>query len=263
MLCYKQTHDTRLSMIRLFDLESSNPQTKRLKTIWYYLTRVDILGECHSDRFAETAYRFPYQHRHEHKFKQAFTKRGSDNRRQETLDKKHSAQHSWHDVFYVLQVSIPRSPTDNIGTQYYWKIFCSKSESSWQNSDGNIDTGVVYWSLWIWNKVKGGVNSKVTAPLLSSFLIPLVHSISYCMPPTIPEPIRVLRTLTAQITSLSFSYDNERLYAADIEGWVTIISTRTMRPIAMWNAHEGGVLTVEEWYIDAENGHRMITSVGF
>jgi hypothetical protein len=75
-----------------------------------------------------------------------------------------------------------------------------------------------------------------------------------------PEPLRIIRTLTVQVSSLCFSFDNERLYAADIQGSVIMLSTRTFRPIESWTAHEGGVLGVEEWYTGA-NEHRVITLV--
>lgn len=62
-----------------------------------------------------------------------------------------------------------------------------------------------------------------------------------------PTPIHILRTHKAQINSVSFSEDNERLYSSDLEGWVTLTSTRTLRPLARWQAHSESVLKVQEW----------------
>jgi hypothetical protein len=87
------------------------------------------------------------------------------------------------------------------------------------------------------------------------------------MPLPPPDPIHVLRSLLAQASHLSFSPNNERLYAATITGRVIVTSTRTLRPIADWVAHEGGVLTIQEWYTDLgehvglDKGHQVITSV--
>ena len=44
-----------------------------------------------------------------------------------------------------------------------------------------------------------------------------------------------------------FSEDSERLYSSDVSGNVTVTSTRTLRSIASWKAHEDAILGVEEW----------------
>lgn len=54
-----------------------------------------------------------------------------------------------------------------------------------------------------------------------------------------------------------FSDDNERLYSGDAEGNVVVTSTRTLRPVALWKAHEDSVLGVQEW----EGG--ILTSVSW
>ncbi|KAH7107519.1 WD-40 repeat-containing protein [Auriculariales sp. MPI-PUGE-AT-0066] len=64
--------------------------------------------------------------------------------------------------------------------------------------------------------------------------------------PSVAAPIHILRNHSAQISALSFSDDNERLYSADTAGRVTILSTRSLRPIASWPAHTDSVLTVRE-----------------
>jgi WD40 repeat protein len=62
-----------------------------------------------------------------------------------------------------------------------------------------------------------------------------------------PTPSHILRSHTAEITSLSLSDDNERLYSTDASGTVVISSTRTTRPIASWKAHTASILGAEEW----------------
>ncbi|KAH7341245.1 WD-40 repeat-containing protein [Rhizoctonia solani] len=62
-----------------------------------------------------------------------------------------------------------------------------------------------------------------------------------------PPPFKVLRTHNVQINTIYFSHDNEYLVAGDSFGRVSIISTRTFRPIADWNAHMDSVLGAQEW----------------
>ena len=62
-----------------------------------------------------------------------------------------------------------------------------------------------------------------------------------------PPPLHILRLNEAQVSALSFSEDNERLYMGDQLGYVALVSTRTMRPIAFWRAHTDALLGVEEW----------------
>ncbi|KZT39145.1 WD40 repeat-like protein [Sistotremastrum suecicum HHB10207 ss-3] len=67
------------------------------------------------------------------------------------------------------------------------------------------------------------------------------------MPPPPPSPAHILRLHGSQINDLSFSPDNERLYAGDADGHVTISSTITLRPIANWKPHSDGLLGIQEW----------------
>jgi len=62
-----------------------------------------------------------------------------------------------------------------------------------------------------------------------------------------PPPLHILRLNKAQVSALSFSEDNEILYTADQQGYVAMVSTRTMRPVAFWRAHTDALLGVEEW----------------
>jgi hypothetical protein len=80
------------------------------------------------------------------------------------------------------------------------------------------------------------------------------------MPPPAPEPIHILRTQTAQAAVLAFSPDNARLYAGDTTGRVVVTATRVLRPLAVWAAHDAGILGVEEW-AEEESGWTVITFV--
>lgn len=65
--------------------------------------------------------------------------------------------------------------------------------------------------------------------------------------PAPPPPLHVLRNHSSQLSALSFSTDNERLYSGDVQGTVLMTSTRTFRPVAMWQAHSDSILGIEEW----------------
>ncbi|KAL6299266.1 WD-40 repeat-containing protein [Sparassis latifolia] len=62
-----------------------------------------------------------------------------------------------------------------------------------------------------------------------------------------PPPLHLLRAHTAQVNVVYFSDDNERLYSGDLAGSVVITSTRTLRSLALWQAHTDGLLGIEEW----------------
>jgi len=64
--------------------------------------------------------------------------------------------------------------------------------------------------------------------------------------PAAPSPHHVVRNNGGQIGTVSFSSDNERLYSGDTLGNVTMISTRTLRPLAAWPAHTDSILAVRE-----------------
>ncbi|KAH8099976.1 WD-40 repeat-containing protein [Cristinia sonorae] len=81
-------------------------------------------------------------------------------------------------------------------------------------------------------------------------------------PPPPPTPTHTLRTHSAALTSLFFSSDNERLYAGDASGVVSVTSTRTLRPIARWKAHGDSVLGVEEWETTKQGKARRIVTHG-
>ncbi|KIL64503.1 hypothetical protein M378DRAFT_78141 [Amanita muscaria Koide BX008] len=60
-------------------------------------------------------------------------------------------------------------------------------------------------------------------------------------------PTHTLRTHSSPVNALYVTDDNERIYSGDSSGVIVVTSTRTLRPIAKWNAHKDGVLGVEEW----------------
>ena len=67
------------------------------------------------------------------------------------------------------------------------------------------------------------------------------------MAPDAPVPTHTLRTHAAPVNAVAFSSDNDRLYSGDGSGRVIVTSTRSLRPIAAWNAHTDGILGVQEW----------------
>ncbi|KAJ3995642.1 WD-40 repeat-containing protein [Lentinula boryana] len=62
-----------------------------------------------------------------------------------------------------------------------------------------------------------------------------------------PAPIHLLRSHTSSIAVVFISRDNERVYSGDASGHAVSTSTRTLRAIASWKAHEDGFLGIEEW----------------
>ncbi|CAA7267117.1 unnamed protein product [Cyclocybe aegerita] len=65
--------------------------------------------------------------------------------------------------------------------------------------------------------------------------------------PLSPTPLHLFRCHTSPITALAWSDDNERIYSADASGKVVVTSTRTLRAITSWSAHNDSILGVEEW----------------
>ncbi|KAK0232842.1 WD-40 repeat-containing protein [Armillaria fumosa] len=62
-----------------------------------------------------------------------------------------------------------------------------------------------------------------------------------------PPPRHILRSHSSTVTTLFISLDNERIYSGDGFGFVVSTSTRTLRPISSWKAHNDGLLGVQEW----------------
>ncbi|PSR78991.1 hypothetical protein PHLCEN_2v7178 [Hermanssonia centrifuga] len=65
--------------------------------------------------------------------------------------------------------------------------------------------------------------------------------------PSPSAPTHLLRYHLAAVNALHLSEDNERLCSGDASGTVIVTSTRSLRPLARWKAHEEGLLGVEEW----------------
>ncbi|PWW79492.1 WD40 repeat-like protein [Tuber magnatum] len=61
------------------------------------------------------------------------------------------------------------------------------------------------------------------------------------------QPTYILRGHAAQIHSVHFYSSNTRLATADASGWVILWSLLTRRATAVWKAHEGSVLKVDDW----------------
>ncbi|KIY68080.1 WD-40 repeat-containing protein [Cylindrobasidium torrendii FP15055 ss-10] len=61
-----------------------------------------------------------------------------------------------------------------------------------------------------------------------------------------PPPSHILRGHLDSVTCLSISDDNERIYSGDSGGRVICTSTRTLRPILSWQAHDDALLGVQE-----------------
>lgn len=76
--------------------------------------------------------------------------------------------------------------------------------------------------------------------------------------PRPPVPLFIVRTHSSQLNVVSFSRSNAHLYSGDSTGLVTATSTLSRRAVSSWQAHEDGVLGIEEW-----EGVGIITSVFF
>ena len=64
-------------------------------------------------------------------------------------------------------------------------------------------------------------------------------------PPLIPRFI--LRGHTATIHSLVFFDENAYLATGDGDGWIIIWSLATKRSVAVWKAHDGGIVGMKPW----------------
>ncbi|KAI0749468.1 WD-40 repeat-containing protein [Daedaleopsis nitida] len=65
--------------------------------------------------------------------------------------------------------------------------------------------------------------------------------------PPPPTPKHLIRSHGAQVNVIYISNDNERIYSGDAEGTVVVTSTRSLRAVAHWKAHNDGLLGVQEW----------------
>ncbi|KAK8858888.1 hypothetical protein IAR55_003119 [Kwoniella newhampshirensis] len=65
--------------------------------------------------------------------------------------------------------------------------------------------------------------------------------------PSPPTPFHLLRAHHAPLSALHFNPSNTLLYSGDQDGFISILDLRVRRVVAYWQAHQGGVLGVEEW----------------
>ncbi|KEF54194.1 uncharacterized protein A1O9_09989 [Exophiala aquamarina CBS 119918] len=67
-------------------------------------------------------------------------------------------------------------------------------------------------------------------------------------------PTFVLRGHSSAIHALEFFASNTFLASGDTDGWLVIWRLSSKRPVAVWKAHEGGVMQIKQW-----TGQRLIT----
>ncbi|TFK49603.1 WD-40 repeat-containing protein [Heliocybe sulcata] len=65
--------------------------------------------------------------------------------------------------------------------------------------------------------------------------------------PSAPAPSHRIQSHSSPVNVVYISEDNERIYSADASGLVAITSTRTLRSLASWKAHEDALLGIQEW----------------
>ncbi|KIY03895.1 uncharacterized protein Z520_00586 [Fonsecaea multimorphosa CBS 102226] len=67
------------------------------------------------------------------------------------------------------------------------------------------------------------------------------------MEPSPAVPAYILRGHEAAVHALHFYADNALLASGDSDGWMVIWSLSSKRPVAVWKAHEAGILHIEHW----------------
>ena len=68
------------------------------------------------------------------------------------------------------------------------------------------------------------------------------------LPPA--QPVYVLRGHACAIHALRFLKNNIRLLTGDSDGWVVSWSMVYKRPVAVWRAHQDGILGIGSWGAD-------------
>lgn len=73
-------------------------------------------------------------------------------------------------------------------------------------------------------------------------------------------PTYILRGHVATIHALHFYSHNTFLASGDSDGWIVIWSISSKRPVAVWKAHEGGIMQIRDWshtrlvtYVESKN----------
>jgi len=67
-------------------------------------------------------------------------------------------------------------------------------------------------------------------------------------------PAYIFRGHVSPIHALHFFASNAFLISADSVGWLVVWSLASRRAVAVWKAHEGGILGIKSW-----GGQRLIT----
>ena len=76
------------------------------------------------------------------------------------------------------------------------------------------------------------------------------------------QPRYILRGHSAQIHAVHFFDSNLKLLSGDAEGWVVIWDVSIKRSLAVWRAHQGGVLGLGTWPgLGDGDGAKIITLV--
>lgn len=62
-----------------------------------------------------------------------------------------------------------------------------------------------------------------------------------------PTPFHILRSHASPLAAITFNPSNTLVYAGDQDGNISITDLRSRRTVSSWRAHEGGILTLQEW----------------
>lgn len=62
-----------------------------------------------------------------------------------------------------------------------------------------------------------------------------------------PAPFHLLRNHSAPVSAVHINPPNALLYTGDQNGFVGITDLSSRRVIRFWQAHTGGILSLEEW----------------
>lgn len=62
-----------------------------------------------------------------------------------------------------------------------------------------------------------------------------------------PAPFHLLRNHSSPISAVHINHTNTLLYAGDQDGYISITDLKARRTVCYWQAHQNGILGVEEW----------------
>lgn len=83
---------------------------------------------------------------------------------------------------------------------------------------------------------------------------------SKILPPA--QPAYILRGHSAQVHSLHFTLDNQRLLTGDADGWLVSWNLAFKRPVASWKGHQKGILGIGSWGRDCIISYLLPPSTG-